>query len=290
MEGRDRSGLPTLCGGRFTLRGTIGRGATSTVYLADDRQTHGRVALKVVSGTLDRSHGARTLHREARATRARPHPGLVAAREILGDAGLSVAVLEYVEGADLRQLLEARGRLRGDQALRLLHGALAGLSHLHRHGMVHGDVKPENILVSTAGTTKLADLGQWVRSGTTARGGSPGYVSPEARAGERVDRRSDVYSLGAVLYECLVGRPPIRVRSGAAEWTAPSRLQPALLRSSWRALLRSAMAEDPARRPPSVEAFLAQATRATRRWALARERRSTPSPASTGRLVRPGVG
>lgn len=241
--------------GRFEVTGALGRGATSVVYLAQDRRSCRTVALKVIGSPEPVNVARATDGSEASRTWATPcrevamhasvrHEGAVRLHEWLSVAGGLLLVMEHVEGATLRQLLDREGRLRPPQAVAVLDGAMQALAHLHARGIVHGDVKPENILVSARGNSKLADFGQAVACGQPSRGGSPGYLSPEAQLGQPLDQRSDVYALGAVLHECLTGSPP-------RPWRPP-------LRGSWRGVLRRALAEDPRQRQASAAILLAE--------------------------------
>ena len=198
--------------GRFGLLGVIGQGATSTVYLAVDRASMRRVALKVYDGWVTGDDGVSRSQWEAEVAQRLCHPCVVPVDELLEGGQFPVAVMEHVEGASLRQVLARARRLPPDQVLDLLDGALRALAHVHRQGLVHGDIKPENVRIAPVGPSKLLDFGSASAAGAPGRGGSPGYVSPEAAAGRPVDQRSDVFAFGALLYECLgeglPGGPP----------------------------------------------------------------------------------
>ncbi len=237
--------------GRFGLLGVIGQGATSTVYLALDRPAARRVALKVYDGSGSGADGVSRSQWEAEVAGRLRHPCVVPVHELLLDGGpFPVAVMEHVEGASLRQVLARAGRLAPDQVLDLVDGALQALVHVHRQGLVHGDVKPENVRVASRGPSMLLDFGSASAAGARGRGGSPGYVSPEAAAGRPVDQRSDVFACGALLHECLVGGPPGRI-AGAAGGLSP--LSAWRLRGAWRSVVASSLATDPSARPQDAE-------------------------------------
>jgi hypothetical protein len=188
----------------------------STVYLAEQESLGRMVALKVMAPALaaDRNFGERFL-REARTVAQLTHPNILAVYDI-GNAGHSYYLtMEHVPGGDLKQKLR-QGALTPDRALEVLRQVAAALGYAHEKGFVHRDVKPENILFREDGTSVLADFGiaKAVGSGTKMTGtgmsiGTPHYMSPEQAQGRAdVDGRSDLYSLGVVLYEMLTGQVP----------------------------------------------------------------------------------
>ncbi|MBW3657807.1 MAG: PASTA domain-containing protein [Actinobacteria bacterium] len=205
-----------VIGGRYRLIDEIGRGGMATVLRASDEILGREVALKLLHGHLagDAAFLDR-FRREARAAAALSHPNVVALYDWGEDEDGSYMVLELVEGLSLRDVLRIRGRLTASEALALLGPAAAGIQAAHRAGLVHRDVKPENVLVTSEGTVKVTDFGlaRAAASSTQTFGadvivGSPHYLPPEAVDGRPVDARADVYSLGIVLYELLAGRPP----------------------------------------------------------------------------------
>ena len=249
--------------GRFGLLGVIGQGATSTVYLAVDRASMRRVALKVYDGWVTGDDGVSRSQWEAEVAQRLCHPCVVPVDELLEGGQFPVAVMEHVEGASLRQVLARARRLPPDQVLDLLDGALRALAHVHRQGLVHGDIKPENVRIAPVGPSKLLDFGSASAAGAPGRGGSPGYVSPEAAAGRPVDQRSDVFAFGALLYECLGGRPPRRAAGVAGgPWPRSDRRR---LRGAWRPVVECSLATDPSQRPQDAEALLRLVQIAARR-------------------------
>ena len=182
--------------GVYDLVGVIGRGATGVVYLATDSRSGGQVAVKVLDPVLATLPGyAERLHAESDVLARLADPHLVTVYGTDQDQGRLFLVTEYVRGASLRVVEQRSGRLTPEQALGLVAGSLAGLGVAHGHGLVHGDVKPENIVVDESGISKLIDFGQVVVAGGSALGGTPAYMSPEAARGQPLEQRSDLYSI-----------------------------------------------------------------------------------------------
>jgi eukaryotic-like serine/threonine-protein kinase len=201
----------------YRLDHELGRGGMATVYLARDLRHDRPVALKVLHTDLARSLGAERFLREIRTAARLQHPHILSVHDS-GDAdGLLWFTMPYVEGESLRARLTRERQLRIEEALRIAREVADGLDYAHRHGVVHRDVKPENILLSD-GHALVADFGISRALGTEPAGdaltetgvsvGTPAYMSPEQATGQPVDARTDVYALGAVLYEMLAGEPP----------------------------------------------------------------------------------
>jgi eukaryotic-like serine/threonine-protein kinase len=206
--------------GRYEVVGELGRGQHGVVYLAQDNLLQRRVAIKVISAALLASPGgAERLRTEARIMAMLDHPNCVRVFELSEDMASMYLVIEYIDGSSLRRLAE-RQRLSPEQALGILKGGLAGLAHAHSMDLVHRDVKPDNVLCDLEGVSKLADFGVAVLGDSTstgsATGGTLAYMSPEQVRGDSVDRRSDIYSCGAMLFELLAGRPPFVADSPVA--------------------------------------------------------------------------
>ncbi len=205
-----------LVGGRYRLLDEIGRGGMATVLRARDEVLHRDVALKILHGHLASDPAfLDRFRREARAAAALSDPHVVALYDWGEDDDGSYMVLELVDGMSLRDVIRIRGRVTPAEALALLGPAAAGLRAAHRAGLVHRDVKPENVLLAGDGTVKVTDFGlaRAIASATQTFGpdviaGSPHYLAPEAVDGRPLDARADVYALGVMLYEVLVGRPP----------------------------------------------------------------------------------
>ena len=197
--------------GHYALDGTLGRGAFATVYRATDTRTGSMVALKILDRTADPDALRRQLHNEAAALQQIDDEHCARVLDVLADTTPAIAT-EYIHGAPLRAVLTRAGTLTGPQALDVMRGALLGLAAVHRAGLLHGDVKPDNILVDRAGVSRLIDFGLTRAAGIApthdAVTGSPAYMSPEQASGGSTDRRSDLYSCATVLFELLTGARP----------------------------------------------------------------------------------
>ncbi|HEX6629599.1 MAG TPA: serine/threonine-protein kinase, partial [Gemmatimonadaceae bacterium] len=202
----------------YVISGELGRGSSAVVYLARDRALDRQVAIKLVrAGRADDELLERSAQ-EARLLASLPHnPNIVAIYAVRRLARRSLAlVMQYVAGPTLREVLARDGALPTEQAVRVLRDLARALHFAHDHGIVHRDVKPENVYLDAAtGRALLSDFGSAVslhadpRMTTTgAVIGTPAYMSPEQVDGERVDGRSDIYSLGLVGWEMLTGRFP----------------------------------------------------------------------------------
>src|SRR3954471_7980443 len=203
-------------GGRYELHRKIARGGMADVYLARDSLLDRPVALKVLfpEFATDRSFVER-FRREAQAAANLSHPNIVSVYDWGEEGGTYFIVMEYVEGRSLAQILRDEGPLLPDRAADIATDIAAALGFAHRNGVIHRDVKPGNVLISPLGQVKVTDFGiaravttqdNLTQTGTVM--GTATYFSPEQARGESVDPRSDVYSLGVVLYELLTGEPP----------------------------------------------------------------------------------
>ena len=202
--------------GRYELDELVGSGGMSSVYRAHDRQLERNVALKILHERLvaDDEHVSRFRH-EARAVAQLSHPNVVTVIDRGADDGRQFIVFEYVDGENLRQLLDRTGGLPVRRALEIGICVADGLAYAHERGVVHRDVKPQNVLLSRDGEVKVTDFGIArsldAESGLTLTGtvlGTSNYLSPEQASGLRVTQAADVYSLGVVLYELLAGEVP----------------------------------------------------------------------------------
>ncbi|MDR7523808.1 MAG: PASTA domain-containing protein, partial [Armatimonadota bacterium] len=204
-----------LIGGRYELLDRIADGGMSTVYRARRHPDGMIVALKILREQYAADPGfLERFAREARAAETLQHPHIVRVHESGRDGDLYYIAMEYVEGVDLKGHLRRVGRLEAADAERIAHAACLALEYAHRQGIIHRDVKPQNILLARDGTVKVADFGiaralaavTITQPGTVL--GTVQYLSPEQARGAAVGRTSDLYALGVVLYEMLTGRLP----------------------------------------------------------------------------------
>jgi serine/threonine protein kinase len=203
--------------GRYVIQSELGRGAMGVVYKATDSVLERPVAVKTVNITLEREYAdkyEKRFYQEAKAAGSLNHPNIVTIHDV-GKAGDVVYMaMEYIEGVELRTLIGEGRRLRLSQALSIAAQVAEGLAFAHERGVVHRDIKPANIMVVANGPVKITDFGIARMRGSgdlTQTGmllGSPKYMSPEQVIGKRADHRSDLFSLGVILYEILCGTAP----------------------------------------------------------------------------------
>ncbi|MEZ6187997.1 MAG: serine/threonine-protein kinase [Planctomycetota bacterium] len=213
----------------FRIVRLIAQGGMGAVYEAVDDQLKRRVALKTLLGgsRAEKSEVDRFV-REAHAVSQLAHPNLVGIYRAGARDGVLYIAMELVQGETLHQLIRRSGFLEPHHAAEIIAAAASGLSHAHEHGILHRDMKPANVIVTPKGEVKVTDFGVAKVAGgesLTQSGialGTPSYMSPEQALGynDRLDERSDVYGLGAVLYECLTGRPPFHQSSQLATMEA----------------------------------------------------------------------
>ncbi len=203
--------------GRYLIQSELGRGAMGVVYKANDSVLERIVAVKTVNMALERDGADKyeeRFYQEARSAAGLNHPNIVTVHDV-GKAGDVVFMaMEYIEGVELRSLTGEGRPLRLPQALSIAAQVAEGLAYAHSHGVVHRDIKPANIMVLANGPVKITDFGIARRRSSadlTQTGmmlGSPKYMSPEQVIGKRADHRSDIFSLGVILYELLTGGAP----------------------------------------------------------------------------------
>jgi len=232
--------------GRYLIQSELGRGAMGVVYKATDTVLERTVAVKTVNITLEREYADKyeqRFYQEARAAGGLNHPNIVTIHDV-GKAGDVVFMaMEYIEGVELRTLIGEGRALRIAQAVSIAAQVAEGLAYAHQRGVVHRDIKPANIMVVANGPVKITDFGIARMRGTgdlTQAGtllGSPKYMSPEQVIGKRADHRSDIFSLGVILYEMLCGTAPFNGENVTALMyqivnfvpPAPSSINPAVL-------------------------------------------------------------
>ena len=263
--------MSVLLGGRYKLGEMIGSGGMADVYIADDQRLSRKVAIKVLRSDLarDPSFVAR-FRKEALAAAGLNHPGIVAVYDS-GEEPAPYIVMELVSGHTLRELIHQGERLPIDRALEIGEGILAALEYSHNCGIVHRDVKPANVMITDQGVVKVMDFGiaralddvGATLTSTWNVVGTAQYLSPEQAMGEVADYRSDLYSVGCLLYEVLVGRPPytgdtpvsIAFQHVSGELIKPSTLN-ADLPAGLNILLTVALAKNPADRYQSASQML----------------------------------
>jgi serine/threonine protein kinase len=204
--------------GRYAIRSELGRGAMGVVYKATDTALERTVAVKTVNMSLERDGAEKyeaRFYQEARAAGSLNHPNIVTVYDVGKEGNVAYMAMEFIEGVELRSLLAEGRALPVSQAVSIAAQVAEGLAYAHEHGVVHRDIKPANIMVLTDGPVKITDFGiARMRANTdelTQSGmmlGSPKYMSPEQVIGKRADHRSDIFSLGVIVYEMLTGNAP----------------------------------------------------------------------------------
>jgi len=260
-----------LLDGRYQIRSRIARGGMATVYLATDLRLERRVAIKVMHGHLaDDSKFKERFIQEARSAARLAHPNVVNVFDQGQDSDMAYLVMEYLPGITLRDLLQEHKVLTTEQTLDIMEAVLAGLAAAHKAGIVHRDLKPENVLLADDGRIKIGDFGlARAASSQTATGaallGTIAYLSPELVTRGIADTRSDIYAVGIMMYEMLVGEQPfkgdqpmqIAYQHANDAVPAPSRKNPRVP-AELDDLVAWATERDPEDRPRDARAMLDQ--------------------------------
>ncbi len=264
----DPTQTPRVFSERYELNHLIARGGMAEVYRAHDRLLDRPVALKVLFPELsvDRSFVER-FRREAQAAANLSHPNIVPVFDWGEDTGTYFIVMEFIDGRPLSSILKSAGPLSAERTADIGAHVAAALGFAHKHGVIHRDVKPGNVLITDDGQVKVTDFGiaraintEESLTQTGAVMGTATYFSPEQAEGLGVDARSDIYSLGVVLFEMVTGRPPFLGESPVAVASkhvrdnppAPRELNPQIP-PTFEAIILKSMAKDPAHRYASAE-------------------------------------
>jgi beta-lactam-binding protein with PASTA domain/predicted Ser/Thr protein kinase len=263
---------PQVLGERYEIGGVLGRGGMAEVHLGRDLRLGREVAVKVLRSDLARDPSFQVrFRREAQASASLNHPAIVAVYDTGEDrtalGATPYIVMEYVEGETLRDVLRREGRLSSERAMTLAADICGALDFSHRNGIVHRDVKPGNVMITPQGTVKVMDFGiaravsdsAATMTSTAAVIGTAQYLSPEQARGESVDARSDVYSMGCLLYELATGAPPFTGDSPVSvayqhvreDPRLPSSINPEVP-AELDAILLKAMSKNPANRYQSA--------------------------------------
>ncbi len=253
-----------IIAGRYRVVALAGRGGMGEVYRAEDLKLSQIVAIKFLPASLSKDAGALArFHSEVRIARQVSHPNVCRVFDI-GDAdGVPFLTMEYVDGEDLASLVRRIGRLSSDKAIEIARQVCAGLAAAHDRGVIHRDLKPANLMLDSTGKIRITDFGLAAIAasvdGTDVKAGTPAYMAPEQLEGKEVTARSDLYSLGLVLYEILTGKrafnattlPELMKQRESSVPVSPSTLVRDLDPLVERVILRC-LEKDPAQRPASA--------------------------------------
>ncbi len=266
-------GVGTVLSGRYRLEEPLGGGGFGQVYAALDMSLGRRVAVKVLTLRAEWDEGERTerlgrFRREAHAAAALDHPNVARVHAAGEHGGRPYLVMELLAGQDLGQVLLDRGGLPVADVLAYGAQIAAGLQHAHEHGLVHRDIKPENLMLLADGTVRICDFGLVVQrdpaqtryTAQHAVLGSPPYLSPEQARGREVTERSDLYSLGCVLYALLAEGPPFSAQNAFEYAYAHAHETPERIESrrpdvpgDLAHLVHGLLAKEPGERPVSAD-------------------------------------
>ena len=270
--------MAKVFGNRYAMGEMIGTGGMADVYIGEDQRLSRKVAVKVLRSDLarDPSFLAR-FRKEALAAAGLNHPGIVAVYDSGEEGQNSYIVMELVNGHTLREVLKDPTTLTVERSLEIIEGVLTALSYSHENGIIHRDIKPGNIMLTDSGDVKVMDFGiaramddiGATMTSTWNVVGTAQYLSPEQATGEACDLRSDIYSVGCLLYELVTGRPPftgdtpvaIAYQHVSSDFQIPSTVNPALDENIDK-IITVALAKNPGDRYQSAEMMLSDIRRA----------------------------
>ena len=255
---------------RYEILERIGTGGMAVVYKAKCHRLNRLVAVKILKSDLAQDEEfRRRFHAESKAVAMLSHPNIVSVYDVSQSEDVEYIVMELIDGITLKQYMEKRGKLDWRESLHFITQIMRGLSHAHSRGIVHRDIKPQNIMVLRDGSVKVADFGiacleNSAQTLTQEALGSVHYISPEQARGDRTDARSDIYSAGVVLYEMLTNRLPfegdsavsVAIQHLSSIPLAPREIDPDIPKPL-ELICMKAMAPDRERRYDSAEAMIA---------------------------------
>ena len=255
---------------RYEILELIGSGGMANVYKARCHRLNRLVAIKILKSDLaENADFRRRFHDESQAVAQLSHANIVSVYDVSTNSDTEYIVMELIDGITLKQYMERRGRMDWRESLHFITQIMRGLSHAHSRGIIHRDIKPQNIMVLRDGSVKVADFGIacLANAGQTLTQealGSVHYISPEQARGDRIDARSDIYSAGVVLYELLTGRLPfegdsavsVAIQHLSSVPLAPRDIDPSIP-EPLELICMKAMNSDPNKRYPTADAMLA---------------------------------
>ena len=255
---------------RYEILELIGSGGMANVYKARCHRLNRLVAIKILKSDLaDNADFRRRFHDESQAVAQLSHANIVSVYDVSTNPDREYIVMELIDGITLKQYMERRGRMDWRESLHFITQIMRGLSHAHSRGIIHRDIKPQNIMVLRDGSVKVADFGiaclaNQGQTLTQEALGSVHYISPEQARGDRIDARSDIYSAGVVLYEMLTGRLPfegdsavsVAIQHLSSVPLAPREVNPDIP-EQLELICMKAMAPDLEKRYPSADAMIA---------------------------------
>ena len=254
---------------RYEILELIGSGGMANVYKARCHRLNRLVAIKILKSDLaDNADFRRRFHDESQAVAQLSHANIVSVYDVSTNPDREYIVMELIDGITLKQYMERRGRMDWRESLHFITQIMRGLSHAHSRGIIHRDIKPQNIMVLRDGSVKVADFGiaclaNQGQTLTQEALGSVHYISPEQARGDRIDARSDIYSAGVVLYEMLTGRLPfegdsavsVAIQHQSSVPLAPRDIDPSIP-EPLELICMKAMNSDPNKRYASADAMI----------------------------------